>query len=212
MGVRQLEEFLGQADQKGFWIFTYANLGGGFIGAFVGNSLLERVAPSLTSLKLLGILLGVLLGLMTTWKVKGHPIYKWGLSYTTFILRRYLKIGLGDSTINAGTYYRTRTVTQEPFMLVATREGKPVPVLVHSGSGPGSSSDLLDGLLGPFVPPTGDRIVSFVARSPQTYGTGAAADTSVKAGPVSSNGHSPQFAVTGEQQHSDYSDYLEWDL
>ena len=74
MGVRQLEEFLGQADQKGFWIFTYANLGGGFIGAFIGNSLMEMLAPPL---KLLGILFGVLLGVMTTWKVKGHPIYRW---------------------------------------------------------------------------------------------------------------------------------------
>lgn len=209
MGVRQLEEFLGQADQKGFWIFTYANLGGGFIGAFVGNSLLERVAPSLTSLKLLGILLGVLLGLMTTWKVKGHPIYKWALSYVTFILRRYLKIGLGDSTINAGIYYRTRTVRQEPFMLVATRDGRPVPVMVHSGYGPGSSSDLLDGLLTPFVPPTEERIWRPRAGTQFQQTHSAGTDALNRVGPVSSNGYSSQPAASGERPDLDYG---EWDL
>jgi hypothetical protein len=148
MGVRQLEEFLGQADQKGFWIFSYANLGGGFFGAFLGNSLLERTLPSL---KLLGIVLGVLLGVMVTWKVKGYPIYKWALSYVMFLLRRYLKVGLGESIIDAGLYYRSRAVKQEPFMLVATRDGRQVPVLVHRGSGAGSSADLLDGLLVPLA-------------------------------------------------------------
>ncbi len=151
MGVRQLEEFLGQADQKGFWIFTYANLGGAFFGAFAGNSMLERTAPSL---KLLGIILGVLLGVTVTWKVKGYPIYKWALSYGMFLIRRYLKVGLGDSIINADLYYRSRTIKQEPFMLVATRDGKGVPVLVHRGSGRGSPADLLDGLL---VPPMEEK-------------------------------------------------------
>ena len=146
MGIRQLEEFLGQADQKGFWIFSYANLGGGFFGAFAGNSLLERTAPSL---KLLGILVGVLLGVLVTWKVKGYPIYRWALSYVVFLVRRYLKVGLGDSVIDAGLYYRSRAVKQEPFMLVSTRDGKPVPVLVHRGSGGGYSADLFDGLLMP---------------------------------------------------------------
>src|SRR5687768_14359014 len=101
MGIRQLEEFLGQADQKGFWIFSYANLGGGFFGAFVGNSLFDKLAPSI---KLLGIALGVLLGVLVTWKVKGHPIYRWVLSYVMFLLRRYVKVGLGDFTIDAGQY------------------------------------------------------------------------------------------------------------
>lgn len=146
MGIRQLEEFLGQADQKGFWIFSYANLAGGFLGAFAGNSLLDKLAPSL---KLLGIALGVLLGVMITWKVKGGPIYMWVLSNAVFLLRRYLKVGLGDFTIDAGRYFRSRAVSQEPFMLVATRDGKTVPVLVHRGSGVRSSADLLDGVLIP---------------------------------------------------------------
>ena len=146
MAVRQLEEFLGQADQKGFWIFSYANLGGAFFGAFAGNSLLERTAPSL---KLPGIVLGVLLGVMFTWKVKGYPIYRWVLAYGVFLLRRYLKVGLGESVIDAGSYYRSRAVRQEPFMLVATRDGKVVPVLVHKGSGTGSPSNLFDGLILP---------------------------------------------------------------
>lgn len=149
MGVRQLEEFLGQADQKGFWIFSYANLGGAFFGAFTGNALLERTVPSL---KLLGIALGVLLGVMITWKVKGYPVYKWILSYVMFLFRRYLKVGLGDPAIDANLYYRSRTIKQEPFMLVTTRDGKSVPVLVHRGSGTGSPADLLDGLVVPRVP------------------------------------------------------------
>ncbi len=147
MGIRQLEEFLGQGDQKGFWIFTYANLAGAFLGAFVGSSLFDPLAPSL---KLPGILSGVLLGVMTTWKVKGHPIYRWCLSYILFVLRRYLKLGLADSTIDAGLYYRARTVAQAPFMLVTTRSGKPVPVLVHRGSG--ASADVWDALDGLLVP------------------------------------------------------------
>ncbi len=204
MGIRQLEEFLGQADQKGFWIFTYANLGGGFIGAFAGNSLLERLAPSL---KLLGIVLGVLLGLVTTWKVKGNPIYKWALSYAIFILRRYLKIGLGDSTIDAGLYYRARTVKYEPFMLVATRDGRTVPVLVHKGSGTGSSTDLLDGLFVPFVPPTDDMSWGAITgiRSSQLDGVESGASTNV--GRPSKNGRSPHPPFADERSDTDYSDW-----
>jgi len=137
MAVRQLEEFLGQADQKGFWIFSYANLGGAFFGAFAGNSLLERTAPAL---KLLGIELGIVLGVLVTWKVKGYPIYRWALSYVLFLLRRYLHVGLGASIIDASLYYRSRAVRQEPFVIVATRDGKPRPVLVYRGSGTGSSA------------------------------------------------------------------------
>ncbi len=204
MGVRQLEEFLGQADQKGFWIFTYANLGGAFIGAFIGNSLMEMLAPPL---KLPGILLGVLLGVMTTWKVKGHPIYRWALSYATFFLRRYLKIGLGDFTIDAGYYYRARTVKHEPFMLVATRDGKPVPVMVHRGSGDGSSADLFDGLFVPLVPPAVDGVWSSVpvARSSQSDSHDPTSPT--EATPASSNGHSSHTPVSDEPLNSDYSDW-----
>ena len=212
MGIRHLEEFLGQADQKGFWIFTYANLAGGFIGAFVGNSLLDRVAPSF---KLLGIVVGVLLGLMTTWKVKGHPIYKWVLSYTMFVLRRYLKLGLGDHMIDAALYYRARTVEQTPFMLVATRGGKPVPVLVHRGSG--SSVDAFDSLL--LSPPAEGRAwglgigtgtgSAVGARTPQTDAARPGADLGVHSGGLSSNGRSPHLKETGEQLDREYS---EWDL
>jgi hypothetical protein len=151
MAVRQLEEFLGQADQKGFWIFSYANLGGAFFGAFAGNSLMENSTPAL---KLPAIAIGVLLGVLVTWKLKGHPIYRWALSYLAFLLRRYLKVGLGDSVIDAGMYYRSRAVRQEPFMLVTTKDGKPVPVLVHKGSGTGSPTGLLDGL---FLPARGEK-------------------------------------------------------
>jgi hypothetical protein len=204
MGIRQLEEFLGQADQKGFWIFTYANLAGGFIGAFVGNSLLDRVAPSF---KLLGIVAGVLLGLMTTWKVKGHPIYKWALSYIMFVLRRYLKLGLGDHMIDAALYYRARTVEQTPFMLVAARGGKPVPVLVHRGSG--SSVDAFDSLL--LSPPAEGRAwePGAGARTPQTDGARTVADPGIHSGALSSNGRSPHLNETGEQLDREYSD---WDL
>jgi hypothetical protein len=151
MAVRQLEEFLGQADQKGFWIFSYANLGGAFFGAFAGNSLMENSTPAL---KLPAITIGVILGVLVTWKLKGHPIYRWALSYLAFLLRRYLKVGLGDSVIDAGMYYRSRAVRQEPFMLVTTKDGKPVPVLVHKGSGTGSPAGLLDGL---FLPARGEK-------------------------------------------------------
>jgi hypothetical protein len=206
MGVRQLEEFLGQADQKGFWIFSYANLGGAFFGAFIGNSLFERLAPSL---KLLGILLGVLLGVLITWKVKGYPIYKWAFSYVMFLLRRYLKVGLGDSIIDAGLYYRARTVKQEPFMLVANRDGRPVPVLVHRGSGAMSSADLFDGLFAPSLLPAEDRLWGSIASARSPHGSATAADTVVRADTVSNNGHSPRPAPSGEQPHVDYSD---WDL
>ncbi|MBF6611594.1 MAG: hypothetical protein IVW55_00510 [Chloroflexi bacterium] len=201
MGVRQLEEFLGQADQKGFWIFTYANLGGGFLGAFIGNSLIEMVAPPL---KLLGILFGVLLGVMTTWKVKGHPIYRWALSYATFILRRYLKIGLGDFTIDAAFYYRARAVKHEPFMLVATRDGKPVPVLVHRGSGSGSSADLFDGL---FVPPAEERAWASVPGAQPSQAHGVGTDASIKPRSASSNGHLHQPPVGDDRLDSDYGDW-----
>lgn len=206
MGVRQLEEFLGQADQKGFWIFSYANLGGAFFGAFAGNSLLERTAPSL---KLLGIVLGVLLGVAVTWKVKGYPIYKWALSYVIFLLRRYLRIGLGDSVIDAGLYYRSRAVKQEPFMLVATRDGKPVPVLVHRGSGTGSPADLLDGLVVPPVPSMEEKAWDV------THGvTGSSSSVAAYiAGAVGPNDSPPDGRASkrtfAEQRNLDYG---AWDL
>lgn len=201
MGVRQLEEFLGQADQKGFWIFSYANLGGGFFGAFLGNSLLERLAPSL---KLLGILFGVLLGVLVTWKVKGQPIYKWALSYLMFLLRRYLKVGLGDPMIDAALYYRSRALKQEPFMLVATRDGRSVPVLVHRGSGVGSSADLFDGLL---VPLAEEKIRDSVARSPRGLSHGSGVDTSLRA-EHPGNGHASPASADSQPR----LDYGEWDL
>lgn len=142
MPVRQLEEFLGQADQKGFWIFTYANLAGGFIGAFAGNGLAERVAPSAAAFKLLGIALGVLFGVTTTWKVKGHAVYTWALLLASFALRRYARIGMTDAHISAGEFYRPGASRQKPFMLVATRDGRSVPVLLHRGSGTGYDSEL----------------------------------------------------------------------
>jgi hypothetical protein len=202
MGIRQLEEFLGQADQKGFWIFSYANLGGGFFGAFVGNSLLDKLAPSF---KLLGIALGVLLGVLITWKVKGHPIYRWALSYAMFLLRRYLKVGMGDFTIDAGQYYRSRAVSQEPFMLVTTRNGRPVPVLVHRGSGPGASTHLFDDLLVPIQEEGEWRSVSGI-RSPGT--ADARTISPAKIGLQTNNGHSPQ-QTDDEHISPDYSD---WDL
>jgi hypothetical protein len=147
VGVRQLEEFLGQADQKGFWIFSYANLGGGFFGAFAANSLLERTAPAL---KLLGILLGILLGVAVTWKVKGCPVYRWIVYCALFFLRRHLKVGLGEGVIDAVPFYRSHAVKREPFMVVSTRYGRPVPVLVHRGSsvgaGAGAPAGFLDSL------------------------------------------------------------------
>lgn len=201
MGVRQLEEFLGQADQKGFWIFSYANLGGAFFGAFLGNSLLERTAPSL---KLLGIVLGVVLGVLITWKVKGYPIYKWALSYVMFLLRRYLKVGLGDSVIDAGLYYRSRAVKQEPFMLVATRDGKRVPVLVSRGSGVGSPADLVDRLL---VPPPEESLSGTLAgsRSSAPQIQVQVTDQGI-ASPLNGRSISP---VIGEQPDPDYG---EWEL
>lgn len=199
MGIRQLEEFLGQADQKGFWIFSYANLGGGFLGAFVGNSLLDRLAPSL---KLLGIALGVLLGVMITWKVKGHPIYRWILSNAMFLLRRYLKLGLGDFTIDAGQYYRSRAVSQEPFMVIAKRDGKAVPVLVHRGSGARSSADLFDGL--PMRVQEEQEWGSLVGGRPE----GASRDSPIKSSSPVGNGHAP-LHTSEERLPVDYSD---WDL
>lgn len=209
MAVRQLEEFLGQADQKGFWIFTYANLGGGFFGAFAGNSLLERTAPSL---KLLGIVLGVVLGVLITWKVKGYPIYRWALSYVLFLLRRYLKLGLGASIIDAGLYYRSRAVRKEPFMLVSTRDGKPVPVLVHRGSGTGSSASLFDGPLLPFTEETALRFRG-PTRSVGSHASGknATVDLDISnssKSPKSSNGRSSLDAIGGPPD----PDYSEWEL
>lgn len=208
MGVRQLEEFLGQADQKGLWIFTYANLGGAFMGAFAGNSLLERLAASFPSLKLLGIVLGALLGVMATWKVKGHPIYKWALSYLAFVLRRYLKLGFGDSTIDAGPYYRSRAVKQEPFMLVTTRDGWPVPVLVHRGSGTGSSDDPLDGIFVPSLE-AGAWGADAGVHSLRALRAGAGIDLSSSSSPLSHNGQSPQLATVDEQSNLDFG---EWGL
>ncbi len=216
MGIRQLEEFLGQADQKGFWIFTYANLAGAFMGAFLGNSLFETAAPSL---KLPGILAGVLLGVMTTWKVKGHAVYRWALSYILFVLRRYLKLGLGDSTIDSALYYRARAVEREPFMLVTTRDGKPVPVLVHRGSG--ASVDAWDGLGSLFGQASMEgsaRGSGSGARTPQIdtlaspipahvqgrVGAGAPEDAHA----VSSHEPSPQQGATEHIER----EYLDWEL
>ena len=220
MGVRQLEEFLGQADQKGFWIFTYANLAGAFLGAFLGNSLFDSAAPSL---KLPGILVGVLLGVMTTWKVKGHPIYVWALSYLLFVLRRYLKLGLGDSTIDAGLYYRARTVEQVPFMLVTTRGGKRVPVLVHRGSG--ASADAWDGLGSLLAPPSiegktpvAGQLVPVTQREVRTrFSTSQArADAPTHSG--SSDRRLPIMGAVGAVgapeaiDESLRADYMEWEL
>lgn len=217
MAVRQLEEFLGQADQKGFWIFSYANLGGAFLGAFAGNSLLESSAPVF---KLPCIALGVLLGVVVTWKLKGYPIYRWVLSYLIFLLRRYLKVGLGDSVIDASTFYRARTVRQEPFMLVATQDGKPVPVLVHRGSGTGSPADLLDGL---FVPARGEA----VRRKPehQLSVTALTPPPTLVSGEDDFRGSSPSHrgTVPGDSSiaappsanyanHPSFPDYSDWEL
>lgn len=219
MGVRQLEEFLGQADQKGLWIFTYANLGGGFIGAFLGNSLMERLAPAIPFIKLLGILLAVLLGVTVTWKVKGYPIHRWVLSYIAFVLRRYAKIGLGDPTIDAGLYYRARAAIQDPFMLVTTRGGRPIPVLVHRGSRAGSSPDPSDGLLAAsLVPSLAPPLVEGVERSWPAAGLRsheaytAGMDPPVGAPgsrSISSNGRSLQLATVGEQLALGFAD---WEL
>jgi len=205
MGIRQLEEFLGQADQKGFWIFSYANLGGGFFGAFLGNSLLDKVAPSL---KLLGIALGVLLGVVVTWKVKGHPIYRWVLSSAMFLLRRYLRVGLGDFTIDAGQYYRSRAVSQEPFMLVATRNGRSVPVLVHRGSGTGASTGIFDDL---FVPMQEERGRPSVTGARSTGSYGPATVATIGGSPATSNGHHREHTgdVSAENARPNYR---EWDL
>jgi hypothetical protein len=142
MAVRQLEEFLGQADQKGFWIFTYANLAGGFIGAFAGNGIAERIAPSAAAVKLLAIALGIVFGVITTWKVKGHPIYTWAMLSVSFVLRRYVRVGMTDSQISAGAFYRPGASRRKPFMLVTTRDGRSVPVLLHRGSGSGYDAEL----------------------------------------------------------------------
>jgi hypothetical protein len=205
MGIRQLEEFLGQADQKGFWIFTYANLAGAFFGAFLGNSLLDTAPPSL---KLPGILAGVILGVMTTWKVKGRPIYRWALSYVLFVLRRYLKLGLGDSTIDAALYFRARTIEQAPFMLVTTRGGKQVPVLVHRGSGASADAwDALDGLL--LLPATdGKAWGSGPGAGARTHQTDTMGST-LHAGAMSSNGRSPHPGAAGERLDREY---LDWEL
>lgn len=135
MQVKQLEEFVGQADQKGFWIFTYAHLAGAFIGAFTGNALLERAVPGIPALRLLGILAGVAAGVGLTWKVRGHAVYTWVSLAIMFMLRKHAGLGLGDCLISSAPYYRAGKLAQEPFLLVASRDGQHVPVLMHSGSG-----------------------------------------------------------------------------
>lgn len=212
MGVRQLEEFLGQGDQKGFWVFSYANLGGAFFGAFAANSLLESSPPVL---KVLGIVAGVLLGVLVTWKLKGYPIYRWILSHLIFLLRRHLKVGLGNSVVDADSFYRSRTVRQEPFMLIADQDGKVVPVLVHRGTGKGSPADLLDGL---FIPPGVERSVR-VPKTAESYPEKRGQPTN-PAGSQSTSTSSRLLA--GREQGSnitssinrplDPSDYDDWEL
>ena len=89
-------------------------------------------------------------------------------------------------------------------MLVATRDGKRMPVLVHRGSGVGSPADLVDGLL---VPRPEESLSDTLAGS-----RSAALQIQVqvtdqgKASPL--NGRS--FPVSAGEQP--YPEYGEWEL
>jgi hypothetical protein len=73
MYYRQLKDFLKQSEQKAFWILTYANVAGIFLGFFAARYLAE--ALPLVPAPLLFVA-GMAGGLAATWPRQARPLYK----------------------------------------------------------------------------------------------------------------------------------------
>jgi hypothetical protein len=134
MNVRQLEEFIGSGDQKVFHILTVTHLYGGIAGTVCGAWLLQPF------LGVWAYLLGGTLGLVSTWKRSGRPLYGWVFAYLRFVLRGLLKIG--DAGVDAGQYYASHRVRSSPYMVMRA-DG--TVVMVNRGSE--ANGDSLDRLI-----------------------------------------------------------------
>ena len=134
MNVRQLEEFIGSGDQKVFHILTVTHLYGGIAGTVGGAWFLQPL------LGIWGFFLGGAMGLASTWKRSGRPLYGWALAYVRFVLRGLFK--MGDVRVDAAQYYARHRVRSAPYMVMRS-DGS--VVMVNRGSV--ASDDPLDRLI-----------------------------------------------------------------
>lgn len=123
MNVRQLEEFIGSGDQKVFHILTVTHLYGGITGTLIGAWLLQPL------LGVWGFLLGGVLGLASTWKRSGRPLYGWALAYVRFAVRTLF--GAGNVEVDAAQFYAAHRERSSPYMVMRA-DGS--VVMVNRGS------------------------------------------------------------------------------
>lgn len=133
MNVRQLEELIGSSDQRVFHILTVTHLYGGIAGTVSGAWLLQPF------LGVWGFLLGGALGLVSTYKRRGRPLFGWVFAYVRFMLRRLFK--MGDTHVDAAQYYATHRVRSDPYMVMGA-DG--AVVMVNRGSRGSGGSEAKD--------------------------------------------------------------------
>ena len=134
MNVKMLAEFIGSGDQKVFHILTVTHLYGGIAGTVAGTWLLQPFFG------VWGLIMGAVLGLLSTWKRNGRPLYGWAIAYVRFLTRELFKVG--DASIDASIFYAKQTSQSEPYMVMRA-DGS--VVMVNRGSE--SGGDLWDRIM-----------------------------------------------------------------
>lgn len=107
---RQLKDFLRQSEQKGFWIFSYANIAGAGAGYFAGRYLLGAL-PWLPGILVYAVL--IIGGVALTWPREGRPTWRGLWNRGQFYVRRI--VARQSLEIHSAAYYHVEQSTIRSF-------------------------------------------------------------------------------------------------